>query len=292
MQRLLLILFPVLSWCISDFGLQRAACVTNKLTVCHVGFCTTAFWVSPCHWKISREMNAVTEAQNNADISELLGRLFTVVLYTLFFNLPTAKRNLCDWYLSCFLPLLSVRRWSFWAGMFWCFARMDGFDLSEIRFLVAPVRGSSHLSCAVLAGVSHAGDSMHYYPALSLRWQALITPAVVVCFWASDPALGCSCSWAEETSAPGVRRGAESAECWGRKAHGGVSCCWGGPGPKQQSPELSAEPWARQRCSLHCAELVGTARAHTAGSALAAPQMSLCSHLCFWGSQSRDTGIS
>lgn len=39
---------------------------------------------SPCHWTISREINAVTEAQTNADASELLGRLFTAVLNTLF----------------------------------------------------------------------------------------------------------------------------------------------------------------------------------------------------------------
>lgn len=38
---------------------------------------------SLCHWKISREINAVTEAQTIADCSELLGRLFTAALNTL-----------------------------------------------------------------------------------------------------------------------------------------------------------------------------------------------------------------
>lgn len=64
--------------------------------------------------------------------------------------------------------------------MFQRLAGMDGFGLCEIGFLLAPVRGCSHLSCAVLAGMSPCGDSMDHYPALSLCWQALIMPAVVV----------------------------------------------------------------------------------------------------------------
>lgn len=53
---------------------KQAEC--RPLGVLHCSFS----YESPCHCKISREINAVTEAQTNADISELLARFFTAVL--------------------------------------------------------------------------------------------------------------------------------------------------------------------------------------------------------------------
>lgn len=100
-------------------------------------------------------------------------------------------------------------------------------------------------------------------------------------------------AWETLTPVPVYRAVRRSAVC----SRGGTSTavlfwCWGGTGLKQQSPELSAEPWERQYCCLssclqacswHCSGLMGTASAHTMGSARAAPRRSLCSHLCFWG---------